>query len=51
MGVAKDTLLEFIDSIPDHELEAFPPLTGTMHSDNNYRLDNEGVSAKRLKSG
>ncbi|KAF2797036.1 hypothetical protein K505DRAFT_192265, partial [Melanomma pulvis-pyrius CBS 109.77] len=42
MGIAKDTLIEFIDSIPEHDLTTFPPVGGTIYSDKDYRLDNQG---------
>ena len=45
MGVADKTLTEFIDSIPDHKL-TFPPGSGTLYADDDYRLDNQGVQEK-----
>jgi len=44
MGIARKTLIEFIDSIPDGDLTSFPPCGGTIYADNDYRLDNQGVS-------
>ncbi|KAF2435294.1 hypothetical protein EJ08DRAFT_720106 [Tothia fuscella] len=48
MGVALDTLIEFIDNIPAHDLISFPPVNGTIYHDKDYRLDNQGAGEPEI---
>lgn len=50
MGKANKALKEFIDDIPDSDLEALPTSAGTIYSDDNFRLDMQGVSGAYLYS-
>jgi hypothetical protein len=44
MGKASKALKDFIDDIPDSDLEALPTTPGTIHSDIDFRLDMQGAS-------
>lgn len=44
MGKATKALKAFIDEIPDSVLEALPTTGGTIHTDDDFRLDMQGVS-------
>jgi hypothetical protein len=44
MGKASKALKEFINDIPDSDLEALPTSAGTIYSNDNFRLDMQGVS-------
>jgi len=43
MGKATKALKAFIDDIPDSDLEALPTSGGTIYSDDDFRLDMQGV--------
>lgn len=45
MGKAIKAVKEFIDGIPDSKLETLPTKAGTIHSNNDLRLDMQGVSS------
>jgi hypothetical protein len=51
MGVAKDLLIEFINGIDKSDLTSFPPRTGSICWDDNYRLDNQGVRPRDCGCG
>jgi len=44
MGKASKALKDFIDEIPDSNLEALPPSAGTIYTTKHFRLDMQGVS-------
>ncbi|KAK0749881.1 hypothetical protein B0T18DRAFT_427932 [Schizothecium vesticola] len=44
MGKAAKALKAFIMDIPDSTLAALPTLGGTIHSDDNFRLDMQGMT-------
>jgi len=44
MGKASKALKDFIDEIPDSNLEALPPSGGTIYTTKHFRLDMQGVS-------
>lgn len=43
MGKASKALIAFIEDIPDLKLSGFSEAAGTIHSDDNFRLDMQGV--------
>lgn len=43
MGKNTKRVKEFIDSIPDSKLSAFPSSGGTIFKDQDFRLDMQGV--------
>lgn len=45
MGKGTKAVKDFIDGIPDSKLEALPTKAGTIHSNNDLRLDMQGVSS------
>ncbi|RPA96348.1 hypothetical protein L873DRAFT_1791690 [Choiromyces venosus 120613-1] len=45
MGVVKNSLIEFIENIPDGKLTGFPMWRGHIWYDNNYRLDMQGMTS------
>jgi hypothetical protein len=46
----KKALKAFIDEIPESKLENFPSNAGTLFTDDNFRLDLQGVSMVLLRS-
>ncbi|KAF2255933.1 hypothetical protein BU26DRAFT_12098 [Trematosphaeria pertusa] len=47
MGKASKALKGFIDNIPDSDLEALPTSAGTIYSDDNFRLDMQGMTSSQ----
>ena len=43
MGRASKALAAFIEDIPDLKLSGFSAQAGTIHSDDDFRLDMQGV--------
>ena len=43
MGVLRDELEDFIDSIPDSKLTGFTTSSGAIYKDRNFCLDMQGV--------
>ena len=43
MGKAKDSLLAFIEDIPESKFSGFPVRVGTIYSTHDFRLDMQSV--------
>ena len=43
MGKASKALREFTNDIPDAKLSGIPTNAGTLHKDDNFRLDMQGM--------